>query len=276
MIVLLNSIAYKAYTNDTTATDRTDEIKPVRLALVLGSSALVVTAAHIQSYNSWWHGERSHFQIREDGAKALTADKVGHFYFTYLTSDLLSRSLQWSGFQKRNALLIGASMSLAFQLYVEVEDGFTKKLGFSIGDAVADAAGAFTPWLQSRVPIFETIRFKWSCYPSSNYKQGKFRTIIDDYESMYFWVAMAHYGLPTIIKSILPNFISIAIGYSVKGLDYPGGGQCELFLGLDYDFIGLPGKGSFLDAVKHVMNYIHFPAPAIRITPTFVVYGLKF
>ena len=115
--------------------------------------------------------------------------------------------------------------------------------------------------------------FKWSFVPSDQYKAHKFNTVVDDYESQYFWLSA---NVSDLIHAPIPSFVNIAIGYSVKNLDGLGRGERELFFGLDYDFSKLPGDSNFLRAIKHVMNYIHWPAPTLRITPSVICYGLKF
>ena len=38
----------------------------------------------------------------------------------------------------------------------------------------------------------------------------------------------------------------------------------------------IPGDSWLLQALKEGLNFIHFPAPAIKISPNFVSYGLYF
>ncbi|MBI5475515.1 MAG: DUF2279 domain-containing protein [Ignavibacteriales bacterium] len=259
---------------DTTVSS--NSINYSRVAVVSAVAAGTITLAHIQSYNSWWKGERSKFRIHDEGAYALGADKLGHLYFSYLSSDMLGRSLEWSGVKSRNAFLFGAVTSLAFELYVEVEDGFTKSLGFSPGDALADAGGALYPFLRNEYPVLKNFNYKISIFPSSFYREGRYRTIIDDYESIYYWISIDRNIAPKLFESFIPKFFTIAVGYSVKEITKSGTGFPELFISLDYDFEKLPGDGSFICSLKHLLNYIHFPAPAIRISPNLIFYGLKF
>lgn len=252
-------------------------VNPGKLAIVFGGSAALLTSAHLQNYNSWWKGERSSFHFGEDGTYTLGSDKLGHLYFTYLSSDIIGRSFRWSGIETERALLYGASLSLAFQLYVEVEDGFTKVLGFSPGDAVANIVGACYPLLQNHDPWFQNFQLKWSIVPSAKYKEGYYRTLIDDYESQYFWLSMNMSGaFPALFGSITPSFLNLAIGYSVKNIDRLNGGERELYIGFDIDMTKMPGEGAFLTTIKHVLNYFHFPSPVIRLTPSIIMYGLRF
>lgn len=188
----------------------------------------------------------------------------------------MSRSFVWAGVRPSTASLYGGALSLAFQIYVETEDGFTPSLGFSIGDMVANMTGAVYPLLQYHYASLEHVQPKWSVIRSEKFKQGKFRSVIDDYESQYYWLSFnVKELLPDLVPSFWPSFLPIAVGFSVKNIDRRlGGGQWELYVALDYDFRKLPGEGTFLRAVKHVLNYIHIPAPTVRIRPRVTAYGL--
>jgi hypothetical protein len=263
--------------NNSDTSQQQDTVVPLRVVLVTGAAAGVLVLAHVQNYNSWWKGTRSDFHFGEDGTYAIGADKLGHFLFTYYSSDILGRSLAWAGIPHERALLYGGSAALAFQLYVEVEDGFHPELGFSVQDGIANFAGAVYPFLQYHSNIFRAISPKWSVLPSQKYRQGKFRTLIDDYESQYYWLSVnIHDIFRDKTPSFIPSFLNIAFGYGVKNLDGKGGGEKELYIGLDCDFTKLPGSGSFLNTLKHVLNYLHCPAPTVRVTPHVVVYGVRF
>ena len=101
--------------------------------------------------------------------------------------------------------------------------------------------------------------------------------LIDDYESTYHWLSIDVNGLlSSSAKEVFPDFINIAIGHSVKNLDGFGGGNHELYISLDWDFEALPGESSFWRTIKRWLNFYHFPAPAVKIYPDVVWYGLKF
>lgn len=277
ILILAGNLALAEETEADSVQQAARSIEPLRLALVGGAAATLITASHVQNYNSWWKGERSAFHFGEDGTYTLGADKVGHFFFAYVSSDILGRSLIWSGVDRSNALLYGGLTALAFQTYVEIEDGYTKVLGFSPGDALANISGAAFPWIQEEVDVMKNFSFKWNYIRSEKLKQGHFRTVIDDYESQYFWMSLNLKELaPSVVPDFWPAFLPIALGYSVKNLDGKGGGEREFYIALDYDFTRLPGEGTFLSAIKHLLNYFHFPAPTIRITPSLVTYGLRF
>ena len=262
---------------DTAATSTDSNVIPWRLGLVAGGTAGLIVTAHLQNYNSWWKGTRGPFHLSVDDSPTLGADKCGHFLFSYYAADIVGNSLDWSGIGRDRGLLYGGIVSIAFQLYVEVEDGFHPDLGFSVGDAVADGAGAILPLLQEKYHSFRAISPKWSINPSDRYKQHQYRSIIDDYESQYYWLSFnLHELLGESSPKFIPSFLNVALGYGVSDLDLHGNGNSEMYLALDIDFTKLPGDGDILKAVKHVLNFFHVPAPTIRLTPSIIVYGLRF
>ena len=258
-------------------TSNTQNIIPWRLGLVVGGTAGLIVTAHFQNYNSWWKGTHGPFHLSVDDAYSLGADKCGHLIFSYIAADVIGRSLNWSGIERNKALQYGGIISFAFQLYVEVEDGFHPELGFSIGDVAVNGIGAAFPLLRENNHFFSTISPKWSTNPSERYEQHRYRTIIDDYESQTYWLS---FNLRDIIGEsmprVIPSFLNVALGYGVTDLDLQGNGSRELYLSLDIDINKLPGDGDLLIALKHVLNFFHVPAPTIRLTPSVIVYGLRF
>ncbi|MEK7263589.1 MAG: DUF2279 domain-containing protein [Bacteroidota bacterium] len=256
--------------------DSSVEMSKTKLAIVSGVSASFIVAGHIQNYDAWWKGKRSAFHFADDGVKYLHADKLGHNYFTFVMSDVVGNSFHWTGIEKSLALFYGGSIALLFQLYVEAEDGTHPDLGFSVGDGIADITGAYYPLLQNEFPYLKNFTFKYSIIDAGNVSKGKHKTVIDDYESQYFWCSAK---IPYLIfpsDNFLANFFNIAIGYSVKGIEgNKSNAHSELYLAFDYDFEAIPIEGEFASVLKHIFNYVHFPSPMIRISPSVVTYGLR-
>ncbi len=255
------------------------KISITKLAIIGGTTVAFFTYGYVIQNNIWWKGEQDdfHFNNNQDYKYALNADKLGHFYFAYLTTNIYSDLFQWAGIKKRNALLYGGLVAFSFQTFTEVRDGFSKGYGFSWGDFTANFLGAAYPSLQEYYPALKPFNFKISFYPSEKYKSGEHAYILDDYESTYNWLSIdVNELLPKSAKEIFPDFINVAIGHSVKNLDGFGSGNHELFIGLDWDFEALPGEGKFWKTIKRWLNFYHFPAPAVKVYPNVVWYGLKF
>jgi len=273
MFSLILIITAKANSGDTT------KVNVGRLAIIGGGTVAFFTYGYIIQNNIWWKNEKTnfHFNNVQDYKYALNADKLGHFYFAYLATNIYSDLFMWAGINKRTALLYGGLVAFTFHTFTEIRDGFSAGYGFSWGDLAADFVGAAYPALQNYYSALQPFDFKISFYPSQKFKAGEYATVLDDYESTYHWLTINITGLlPQRAKKYFPDFINVAIGHSVKNLNGIGGGNHELFLSLDWDFEALPGENKFWKSVKRILNYYHFPAPAIKIYPNIVWYGLKF
>ena len=266
------------------------QINPFRLGIL--GSATAGTGLVLKNYYEriWWEGKPQRFHFNDDLTALRLTDKFGHTYVAILITEFYTPLIRWSGFSTENSRWGGVSASLLHQLvFVEFQDSFSE-WGFSLSDAASDVVGAFYPLLQDHSPFLDKFNFKWSYHPSLHSWKDYFHldTIIKDlydnafhmdYNGMTFWLSGdIHSFLPHSLKNYWPNFLNLALGYSVEEMDIHkrGSGYSEIFLALDYDMRKLPGGGRVWNGMKNVLNYIHFPAPAVRITPDAVFYVLYF
>lgn len=258
-----------------------------RVAIVGGLLGATVTGIHIYQRNAWWSGDRQPFHFENDWDYALNVDKAGHFYGGALGAFLGRKSLEWSGASRSTALWGGSLMGALFELYIELEDGYARDWGFSPGDAYADVLGAGWPLLQEYIPGFEHLHPKFSYWPSKALREGKHDgNMIDDYEGQTFWMGVHVHGLlPRALRPYWPEWLGLAVGVAVRNMPLKVDGQViygnpldrNIIIALDYDMTKIiPGDSWLLNALKEGLNFIHFPAPAIRIAPNFIAYGLYF
>lgn len=249
-----------------------------RAAAVGGVLTALVTGIHIYQQNAWWKDQRTSFHFVNDPEYALNVDKAGHVLGGAFGSFLGQKSLEWSGFSRDASVWGGFAMGALFELYVEFEDGFARDWGFSPGDAIADVAGALWPVAQAYVPYAEHVQPKFSYWPSKALRDGTHKgNAIDDYEGQTYWLGLHVEGLlPSSLKPYWPDWLGIAVGVSIRDMEQWDNRTRNIILALDYDMTKLPGDGWFLHALKQALNYIHFPAPAIRISPNYVAYGFYF
>lgn len=250
-----------------------------RLALVSGVTVAGFVGGYAFQNNLWWKGDRSnfHFDWEHDWSYALGSDKLGHFFFPYAAAKIYGQAFVWCGIDTSTSLWIAGGVGLAHQTFVEIRDGFSKAWGFSWGDYGANVLGSAYPIAQHYFEPLQNFNMKISFYPSAAFKAGAYKAIIDDYESTYHWLsADIHNILPANLRGYWPAWINIAVGHSVKDLDLHGAGHHELYLALDWNLEGLPGDGWFWNLLKKNLNLYHLPAPAVRILPGVVWYGLKF
>jgi len=255
------------------------KVSPAKLAIIGGTTAAFFSYGYLVQNNIWWKGEKSnfHFNNNQDFKYSLNSDKLGHFYFAYLATNIYSNLFQWSGFEEKKSLFYGGIVAFSFQTFTEIRDGFSKGYGFSWGDFSVNLFGAIFPSVQKYYPNLKAFNFKVSFYPSEKYKKGEHSHILDDYESTYHWLSIdINAFLTKSASSLFPDFINLALGHSVNNLNGSGGGNHELYLSFDWNFESLPGEGGVWKSVKRILNYYHFPAPAIKVYPNVVWYGLKF
>ena len=256
-----------------------------RLAIIGGTLVTGMAAIHIYQQNGWWKDNRAPFHFREDLVYGLGVDKIGHAYGASVLATLIGRAVAWADVPEWPSLMIGAGASLLFQTYIELEDGFSA-WGFDRVDFACDVAGAVLPLVRHRVTPLRSFDLKLSYLPSELINnpggtgfQGQRHLMMDDYEGQTFWLSAKMADLlPQSLKTYWPDFLCLAIGYGARDVAAQGSEPYRVyFLGLDYDMTKLlPQETPFLRTLAEALNFIHFPAPAVRISPSAIWYGLYF
>jgi hypothetical protein len=254
---------------------------PAKLAIVAGGTAAVMAGIHIYQTNGWWKDNRRTFHFREDYQYALHVDKIGHFYGANLLTILLNHAFLWAEEEEPASLYLGAGLATVFQTFVEIEDGFST-WGFDRVDFAADVAGAWYPVLQYHVPPLRDFNLKFSYIPSENINApgafpGQKHLMMDDYEGQTFWLSVNVNGvLPRSLEPYWPDFLALAVGYGARDILEPSP-YSVVFIAVDYDMTKIiPRSSGFLRALGDALNAIHWPAPAVRISPSTIWYGLYF
>ena len=276
-------------------------VRPGRLALVGGSAAAFHYIGFKYFDRAWYQGQKTH-KIRWiydwGGDTYVNLDKGGHFMGGAFMAQKLSEAYAWAGFTERTAALLGTTTSWAALLEIEMRDAYFDQWGFSVPDFIANTLGASLPVLHAFFPRTRALQFKWSYHPSNLYLQNRKRSasdlphvdhLIDDYEGMTFWASLP---LPSLLNrkssAAPPEWLRLAIGYGATGLHgsnaksrgrfklYPNlpDAKPEVFLALDYDANYLPGNNRLWRYFKAQLNWLHWPAPAVRIYPSFRLYFL--
>lgn len=257
-------------------------IDPYRTAVVASVLAGGLVVLNMSFERTWWRDQRTSFHFHEDEKYARNVDKIGHIYGTIATSFAAASLLEWAGFSENASTWGGAAIGLMSELYIEYQDGRSALWGFDRYDAAADLLGGAYFVARRSWPSLSIFDMKFSYYPSPRYGtmgEGNFRnkkqTFMDDYEGHTYWFGLRiNELLPAGAESVWPDVLGIAIGIGVDEL--ARGGETEVLLGLDYNLMALPGDGSFWKKLKEALNYIRFPAPAVRISPSFIWYGIYF
>jgi hypothetical protein len=257
----------------------TSGVKPVRLAIVSGITLGTVIPVHIYQRNAWWQGPRAPFRFENDWVYALNVDKLGHMYSGYLLSRTFRYMLEWSGISEKASTMYGSALALSYQMYVEVEDGFHRVYGFSPGDAMFNIIGATIPLAQWTFPVLRNFTLKYSYLPSTGYrdelKAGQAKTFIDDYQGTTVWLAVdPHFMMGSALSDAVPSWLGLAFGVGARDLNESGGGRRQATIALDYNFSRIETGSSFLKGVFALVDFVHLPAPGIRLDGKRVVFGV--
>lgn len=259
------------------------KVSPVRLTILGVMAAGAFTGFHIYYANTWWKDQRDYFKFAADGYYARNMDKASHIYTANFFASATSVAYEWAGLSPSKALMYGAITSLAYETYIEINDGFAPNWGFDWGDMGANVFGAVYPILQNLAPPLKHINFKWSFKPEwIKKKTTNSDDLLDDYTNMTFWLSVN--PMLVLPKSVTkakfyPNFLALALGMSIQNASHVTGStnaKTEWFLALDWDVNQLPGKSDFMKKLKKILNFYHFPSPAVKFSPEGVWYGLYF
>lgn len=259
------------------------KVNPWKIATLGAIGAGVFTGMHIYYSNTWWKDKVHYFKFAEDGYYARNMDKASHIYTANVFTVLTATGFEWAGVSPSKSLLYGAITSMAYETYIEINDGFAPNWGFDWVDMGANIAGALYPFLQNEVKPFRHINFKWSFKPEwIKKKTTNTDDLLDDYTNMTFWLSVnPMIALPKSITNgkFYPKFLAFALGMSLQNASHVTGStkaETQWYISLDWDVNQLPGKSDFMKKLKKILNFYHFPAPAVRISPSGIWYGLYF
>ncbi|MFO7446844.1 MAG: DUF2279 domain-containing protein [Ignavibacteriaceae bacterium] len=250
-----------------------DKIDPLRTELdykmLAGVGAATIGMGyfiHRYQQQAWWTNQSRKFRFQNDPTYALGIDKAGHFFGGALLAHAFSGALEAANMQSEPAAIWGTSLSILFEMYVEIYDGFGPEWGFSPGDAIADVLGAGFTLSQYYFPFMKNFQAKVSYYPSQKMRDGLHKgNAIDDYEGQKYWLSVrVRNFLPKEAAEIWPEWLNIAGGVGIRNMDGAGGGSRDFYLALDLDAEAIPLYGGVWQFVKNTLNYIHFPMPAVR------------
>lgn len=252
----------------------TSNVDPYRLVGLTGATIGGFGVSQAFQYDEYWSNS-SDFSVmpwKDEYDDALLADKFGHLYFSYALARNYSNLLEWTGLSKEESRWYGAGVSMLFQTYVEINDGFSEGeiyLGFSRGDMITNAIGAAWPVVQYYYPFTENIKPKISFYRSGT--SNNIDNIINDYESTNHWVSFDLFNILDMNVDFFPGIFSVAIGHSVANIDRMGGGYHQIYLSPDinwsflkkYDFVK---DSELLVILIDLLDSYKFPFPALELT----------
>lgn len=252
--------------------------------LIIGG-AVAYTGTMVGLYQLWYKDyETTSFHFRSDNNQWMGLDKLGHATTSFWLGKIGYHSLKWAGVKEKHAVWYGGSVGLLFLTTIEIFDGFSEGWGASVGDLVANFAGAGMFIGQQLGWKEQRILLKFSYHPSE-YAQYRpdvlgsthMERLLKDYNGQTYWLsgnihAFLHKG------SKFPEWLNVAFGYGAKGMlggsenlpEY--GGQPvpefkrlpQFYFSLDVDLTRIPTRSKVLKGIFTVLGFIKIPFPTIE------------
>lgn len=189
--------------------------KTLLLNAAVGSGILVWGVANWNYFqqrpkasNENWFGHAT----KEGGA-----DKIGHFYTTYIIGSAFRRVyLNW-GYEKENADRLATISSLGVMTLMEVGDSFSSDYGLSYEDLLMNLAGASFGYLLATYPELDRkLDLRAEYRPEFN---GDDKIdLVTDYEHLKFLLALKADGFDS-LSSCWLKYLELHLGYYTRNYD---------------------------------------------------------
>ncbi len=237
-------------------------------------------------FRDWgWGGSR--FRTIDEGwfgsnTRHGGMDKIGHGYFSFVVSDLLTRRIRESAADPAGAELTGALLGFGVMNAVELLDGFTGKHRFSTEDVIANGAGALFAYVRNTVPgLQEKLDFRIMFTPASYERPGVGSTDgLFAYQRQRYYLALKGSGFKELRDTPL-RWFEVQAGFSARGFQdrerergYPIERSFHVGIGLnlneilfsDAPFRNLaPYRKTFAgDAAIKLLDYVQVPYAGVH------------
>lgn len=220
---------------------------------------------------SWDYGA-SNIYLKDEGwfganTKYGGADKLGHFYSTFIVSDILGYLYRDWGYLPHKAAALSSVSSWMLMGLMEIGDGTSNEHGFSKEDIVMNTLGALTSYASQEYPKFdELMDFRVQYDP--NVAPGD---ILTDYGNLKYIAALKLSGFDDIKKiNNFTQYLEFHIGYFTRGYTSEerdaGINEKErnLYAGVSLNFSRMLEKKEYKKLSKFT-EYIQLPYTSIAV-----------
>jgi hypothetical protein len=246
-----------------------------RNAAVIGGAVLAMA---VYGKINWWEdGFTGNFRTANEGwfgqnTYAGGADKLGHAFFAYAGTRLLTRGFEFIGNQPEPAAKLGFWTTLGIMTAIEVADGYSKQYRFSAQDAAMNVIGAGIGYLMQRHPDLDRLidlRLHYKPSANSNFSPG------GDYSGQTYLLAIKASGVRALRAQEPLRYLELAIGYGSRGYENPSGEhRRNLYFGLSLNVSELLRQtvyrsnrepGLVQKGTEMFFEYIQVPGTAVSV-----------
>jgi hypothetical protein len=225
----------------------------------LGGLAVLTTWGFI----SWDYGERGSHTRSEGWFEQDTpeggADKMAHFYSSYLAAHGISALCESWGYSIQKASLYGSLSSFGLMSFIEVGDSFSH-YGLSFEDFFMNTLGCYAGYMLYKYPDYaRKIDFRVEYIPDFSVKD-----MSTDYENMKFLLAIKMNGFDAVENRYL-QFLEYHIGYYARGYsDDEKEKRRNVYVGIGINLSKVFSDLSFRKSSK-IFNYYQFPFAYVQV-----------
>ena len=223
----LYNISPKKFRPDTSKLTPLQIKKRVRL-VTIGNIA-GYGGAMVALYSAWYKDyPQTRFHTFNDFKEWLQADKMGHFYSSYIASRGSMELWRWTGIDRKKRIWIGGMSGAFYLTVIETLDGFSAEWGWSWTDFATNILGSGMLIAQELAWDDQRIKLKLSFHRKEYgdaqlnmrsdelFGPGDAERFLKDYNGHTFWASI---NLKPFFKnSNLPEWLSVSIGYGAEGL----------------------------------------------------------
>jgi len=282
VIILLCVFNFNLFSQDTLRT-KVDK----NFYKFLAAEGVVLSGAILYLKHEWYYDKkRVSFHFYNDFKGWNQVDKLGHFYVSYLESNVGYSILKKFNFSEKKALYFGGFQGLILETPIEFLDAYYQGWGFSVSDLVANTLGSVFFIMQQKIFNEQLIKpklsFSKSIYASeANGLLGKKSLIsqfVYDYNGYTYWFSFSPKKIFKFKK--VPKWLNLAIGYGANGMlgefenksmykgeEIPSFKRYrQFYLSLDIDFSKIRTKSRFVNKIFDGLSYIKIPLPTLELS----------
>lgn len=253
--------------------------RPATRAVVATSAVAGNVALLVYFKQAWWSGVRADefFFATDWDQEFRDQDKLGHAFGGYQLTRGGAELLRLACVSPRRAVLASAAYATLFQLQIEVWDGFFEQYGFSYPDLLMNAAGAAFSVMHELAPVSRAVTPTIWYRPTEAWhrrgEHGGHPRATTDYSGQSYWLSVnVDTLLPDAMSRAWPGILRLSLGHTITDWIDPATGapvraRRRMLLSLDLDPTKLPGRHPAWVFVKRQLGHLHFPAPALQLTP---------
>jgi uncharacterized protein YfiM (DUF2279 family) len=282
LVLVLVSISSFSQSRPNAFLKPSDTLNKARSNLVVISEASLAGISLVGLDQLWYSDfDRSKFHTVNDNNEWLQMDKMGHVFTAYQLGSVGADVLKWSGVNKKNQLLYGATLGFGFLTAVEVLDGYSKEWGFSWGDFAANGIGTGLYigqellWNEQRINLkYSFHQTKYASLNPDKLGSGLLEEVLKDYNGQTYWLSV---NLHSFFKaSKIPKWFNIAIGYGADGMlgetkDIDSqlltniSRSRQFYLSFDVNLDKINTESPILRSIFSIINMVKIPFPALEI-----------